>query len=210
VSWLLKDARRRTCEAVQKFAVEHRLIDVVLGMSLPADDSGVFCESMKAAYEEQLMLWLPNVTEATLLANGERRDAANVNAFIDAAVGHARTMTLIETENGNSICGAFLVPAWAIGGIRDPRLSSFLFTLENHLDVAPTKFAQRENEFAAQAVRDKYVCFGGGECVIAPCEYGSNLGVCYRDAVGHGAAILNGDHPAGLFYAARWELWETR
>jgi hypothetical protein len=113
VNWLLKDARRWVPGFVRKFASEHRLMDVILGMTdLPDDvDWALFGGSMAAAYEGEVRDWLPDVTDLKLLAWGERRDAASVNAFIDAAVGHARTLTFIETENRKSICGAFLGPA---------------------------------------------------------------------------------------------------
>jgi hypothetical protein len=74
VNWLLKDARRRTHELVRRFAVDHRLMDIVLGMtSLPEDGEalGMFRDSMAAAFECDLLRWLPEMTGATLLATGE-------------------------------------------------------------------------------------------------------------------------------------------
>jgi hypothetical protein len=147
-NWLLKDARRRTHEFEREFASEHRLMDVVLGMmDLPEDGPvpGMFRDSITAAYEGDLMEWLPEMTEAALLARGECRDPASVNAFIDAAAGHSRTLTFIETENRKSICGGFLEPAWTAGGSTDdPARSSFVFTLKNHLDIAPTSSRSAE------------------------------------------------------------------
>jgi hypothetical protein len=101
VNWLLKDARRWPRQRVRESAAEHRLFDVVLGMTrTPADDLKEFLGSVAAPYEDQLMRWLPDVSEVTLLARRGGRDAASVNAFIDAAVCPCRTLTFIETENG--------------------------------------------------------------------------------------------------------------
>jgi hypothetical protein len=212
VNWLLKDARRRAHELVRGFALEHRLMDVLLGMNdLPEDDSRLFCGSMAAAYEDELLMWLPGMTAATLLARGEGRDEANVTAFIDAAAGHPRTLTFIETENRKSICGAFLGPAWsAFVGICDPERTSFVFTLKNHLDVAPTICPKRGDGCAAVAFRGMYVYFGDYACVISPAEFGATLGMNYEDAVRRGPAIFHGDDPTGRFHCGRWELWETR
>jgi hypothetical protein len=64
--------------------------------------------SIAAGYGEALREWLPEAMELTLVARHEGRDAASVNAFIDAAKGRARTLTFVETENGGSISGCYL------------------------------------------------------------------------------------------------------
>jgi hypothetical protein len=89
---------------------------------------------MAAPFESVLKTWRPQMKSTTLLGKGDGRDKANVTAFCDAAVGHAKTFTFIETENGNSICGGFLAPAWKEDqNLFDPSLESFMFTLKNHL-----------------------------------------------------------------------------
>jgi hypothetical protein len=196
VNWLLKDALRWMRKRVREFAVGHRLFDVVLGMaSLPPDDEEQpFKDSMAADYGDQLLEWLPGVTNAKLLAKREGRDAASVKAFIDAAVGHARTVTFIETENRKSICGCFIGPAWpSDGGVRDWHFCSFLFTLENHLGVAPTKFPKcKDGGLAASVVRHGAVVFGCHGCMIAPTDIPERvpLGERYQDLIGGGSAIF--------------------
>jgi hypothetical protein len=114
VNWILKDARRRTHERVHEFTVEHRLIDVLLGMDpLPFDkDRPDFSDSMAAAYEDRLLEWLPDVETARLVAAHDGRDTATLNAFCDAAEGLSKTVVIVVTENGESICVAYLDPAW--------------------------------------------------------------------------------------------------
>jgi hypothetical protein len=216
VNWLLKDAGRRTHELLRDFAAEHRLIDVVLGMtSLPADGpvSGVFCRSMAWAYEDELLEWLPGMADATLLAKCEGRDKTSVNAFIDAAKRRAHTITFIETENGKSICGASVEPAWVDPGqdracTHDPSKRTFLFTLKNHLGVAPTKFPCKSPECTVFLRRDRVVIFTSNNwgMHITPETNGYMSVTGYKDTAGKGGEVFCGDGSG--FRAARWELWE--
>jgi hypothetical protein len=73
-------------------------------------------DSMAAEYSVELREWLPEATEFRLVTTHEGRGAASVNAFIDAAMGRAKTLTVVETENGGSICGGYLDVAWNEGG----------------------------------------------------------------------------------------------
>jgi hypothetical protein len=146
VKWLLKDARRRTHELVREFAAEHRLFDVLLGMDpLPRveDESPFFGESMAAAYEDQLLRWVPDVETARLVAAHDGRDIASINAFCDAANRLSRTVVIAVTENGESISGAYLDPAWKDGDLAYGGGRNFLFTLKNHAGVGPTKFPKK-------------------------------------------------------------------
>jgi hypothetical protein len=132
-----------------------------------------------------------------------------VNPFIDAAKGRAKTLTFVETENGESICGGYLDVAWVEGGrANDPGRGSFIFTLRNHLGVPPTRFAQRQDHCAAHAWRD--ICFGFGNregFIVSQAHQTLYSGRVY-EAPGQGVALFNGDG-GGVFRAARWELWEV-
>jgi hypothetical protein len=109
-------------------------------------------DSTVAAYAEVLTEWLPEATIVRLVARHEGRDAASVNALIDAAKGRAKTLTFVETENGVSVCGGYLDVAWVEGGrANDPGRMSFIFTLRNHLGVPPRRFAQKRSYSAASA-----------------------------------------------------------
>jgi hypothetical protein len=215
VNWILKDARPRTHELVREFAVEHRLVDVLLGMDpLPQidEDRPDFSESMAAAYEDELLEWLPEAKTARLVAAHDGRDVASLNAFCDAADGLSNTVVIAVTENGESICGGYLDPAWREGvWAEDSSSRSFLFTLKNHAGVGPTKFPKNScDPYAASKRRDSCWCFGYWE---GPYIYkGGNpkcgrLGDRYRDVVGQGQAIFNGGQD--FFRLARWELWQV-
>jgi hypothetical protein len=77
-------------------------------------------DSMAAEYSEELSEWLPEATEARLIARHEGRDMASVNAFVAAATGRKHMLIFVETENGRSICGGYLDVAWAEGYTSDP------------------------------------------------------------------------------------------
>jgi hypothetical protein len=166
-------------------------------------------DSMAAAYSEELREWLPEAIEVRLVARHEGRDAASVDAFIDAAKGRAKTLTFVETENGGSICGGYLDVEWGEGEYAiDPGKGSFIFTLKNHLGVPPMKFAQIQDDQVAYTRRGHCFCFGRGEgFVVSPSDYRLCSGDGYHDHE-RGAALFHGDR-GGVFRAARWELWEV-
>jgi hypothetical protein len=199
---------------VREFAIEHRLVDVLLGMDpLPPDDEDRpdFSESMAAAFEEELLEWLPEAKSARLVASHDGRDIASLNAFCEAAEGLSKTVVIAVNENGESICGGYFDPTWReSSSIPDPS-ESFLFTLKNHAGVGPTKFPKKcGNPYAAAKLRRNWWCFGNCE---GPYIYkGGNpgcggLGSFYEDVVGQGQAIFNGGQD--FFRLARWELWQV-
>jgi hypothetical protein len=169
-------------------------------------------DSLAAAYSEELREWLPKAAEVKLVARHEGRGVASMDAFIDAAKGRAKTLTFVETENGGSICGGYLDVAWVEGGYAsDPGNGSFIFTLKNHLEVPPTRFAQKRHDRVAHTRRGSYpcFCFGLGEgFAVLRSDYGLLSGESY-EAHGRGAALFCGDGGV-VFRAARWELWELR
>jgi hypothetical protein len=164
---------------------------------------------MAAGYSEQLREWLPEATAVTLVARHEGCSTASVNAFIEAAEGRAKTLTFVETENGDSVCGGYLDVPWVEGQrTYDPGRRGFIFTLRNHLGVLPTKFAQKRDEEAAYMRCDDGVWFGQAEgfCVWnrATCL---NNGWTY-DYVKQGSALFYGSG-CWSFRAWRWELWQV-
>jgi hypothetical protein len=199
VNWMLKDARRCTHVRVREFAVEHRFIDVLLEMGpLPRvdDDTALFADSLAAAYEDELLEWLPDVETATLVAIRDGRDIASINAFCDAADGLSKTVVIAVNENGGSICGGYLDPAWREGAWARDDSKSFLFTLKNHAGVGPTKFPKEGSDsWAAFKRRGNDWSFGYWEgpyiykCGNPLCR---GLGIHYEDVVGQRQAIFNG------------------
>jgi uncharacterized small protein (DUF1192 family) len=116
-----------------------------------------FARSMAQPYENKLKEWLPWTHEAKLLLKGSGRDAASVNAFIEAAKGRSKTITFLETENGGSICGGYLESAWVEADwTNDPSRRSGLFTLK----ISPMKLAQKQGERVAYVNPGSHVQWG--------------------------------------------------
>jgi hypothetical protein len=162
-------------------------------------------DSMAAAYSEPLREWLPEATGVRLMAKGDGRSVAGVNSFIDAAKGRAKTLTFVETEDGNSICGGYLDAPWVEGSYtNDPARRSFIFTLKNHLGVPPTKFVQKRVERAVYMKRGYRFYFGQAEGLIVSESGGWLTGGPSYDSPEQGMALFCGDTDG--FRAARWEL----
>jgi hypothetical protein len=162
-----------------------------------------------SAYAEELSEWLPGARGFRLVARHEGRGAASVNAFIDAARGREKTLTLVETENGVSICGGYLDVPWIENDYAsDPGRGSFIFTLRNHLGVPPTRFVQKRDNYVAYMRRDCRFCFGNGEGFMVRQDSQTLYSDCAYEAPGQGEALFDGDGD-GVFRAARWELWEV-
>jgi hypothetical protein len=145
---------------------------------------------MAAAYSEELFAWLPEGTGLRLVAKCEGRGWASVNAFVDAANGRAKTLTIVETENGRSICGGYLDCAWVRSCfVKDPGRRSFIFTLRNHLEVPPTRFEQTGDRYATFMAGWGTFCFGVEEAFkMAPCAMSRLSGETY-EAPDQGVAL---------------------
>jgi hypothetical protein len=162
-----------------------------------------------AAYADELSEWLPEATGIRLVARHEGRDAASVNAFIDAAKGRAKTLTFVETENGGSISGGYLDVPWVEGGCaNDPGRRSFIFTLKSHLGLPPSKFAQKRDEYAAYARHGRCFSFGINEGFVVSQDYQTLYSGCTYETPGQEVELFSGNG-SGVFRAARWELWEV-
>jgi hypothetical protein len=146
-----------------------------------------------------------------LVASHDGRDIASIHAFCDAAEGLSKTVVIAVTENGQSICGAYIDPAWREDDWIQDRSKSFLFTLKNHAGVVPTKFPKKGSDsYAAYKLRGACWFFGNWEGPYI--SRGGNpgrdgLGIFYEDVVGQGQAIFNGGQD--FFRLARWELWQV-
>jgi hypothetical protein len=143
-----------------------------------------------------------------LVAKHDGRDIASIYAFCDAADALSKTVVIAETENGESICGGYLDPAWREGTSYDNR-KSFLFTLKNHLGVAPTKFPKKDRDsWAAYRKRGNYWHFvwEGPYVWQGGNPRHDGLGRFCQGVVGQGQAIFNGGQD--FFRLARWELWQ--
>jgi hypothetical protein len=133
--------------------------------------------------------------------------------------GHPHTLLFIETENGKSICGSYLDPAWVENGFtNDPSRQSFLFTLKNHIGVPPMTFRLTGSDKAAYANRSRWVQLTADHSGGVHLHSGKANGSFGHDenSIERGAQGFNGDDGGGgddgdgeNFRDDRWESWET-
>jgi hypothetical protein len=214
VNWILKDATRGTREVVRDFAIEHRLIDVILGMAdlPPAEEDALFLAGIPAG-----SLLAKNVADLADLGVKfstpqlwmEKRDLRwTMDEFRQKVGGIAPTLLLVEMPNGTECGGVAGVP-WppAFADAKDPSNISCLFSL----GATPARFDLVSANNLAICSHPVGFWFGS-------CSSGSELGVlsnadgcvaiggrCYAAPQGYGSLI--GTSPVDRRPYARWELW---
>jgi hypothetical protein len=135
-----------------------------------------------------------------LLYRGSR-DGFPAAAFHNHCNGYAHTLTLISSTN-DCIFGGYSPGEWSArnGGVADPSLTSFLFTIQNPHKIAPRVFKQRQKERAIANSEYEGPIFGSGAdlYVSGQAQRGisqSRLGVTYDNDTGiPGNEVLTGVH----------------
>jgi hypothetical protein len=91
------------------------------------------------------------------------KDASDVAGFHGACDGHANTLVVVRTKEGN-IFGGFAVPAWgsSTGYVKDETKLSFLFVLKDTFGDAPTRFKLSAGKRAVCCDSRKGPTFGWG------------------------------------------------
>jgi hypothetical protein len=213
VNWILRDAPHRTREVVREFAIEHRLIDAILGMAgLPpvAEDAPVLAElpagSLLARNEAKLERLGVKFSKPELLM--EKREMKwGIYEFLQNVGSVAPTLLLVEMKNGTECGGVAGVP-WPPQDreAKDPSKVSCIFSL----GATPTRFGLVSADdpaifsgaasfgFGKYSVDFDFVVWPNGSC-------GVNGRRCYAGPLGAGTLI--GTAPAFDGPYARWELW---
>jgi hypothetical protein len=160
VNWILKDAPHRTREVVREFAIEHRLVDVILGMAdlppagegapIPAEIPG---GSLLARNQAKLMRLGVEFSKPELLM--EKRDLRwEMDEFRQKVGSNAPTLLLVEMKNGTECGGVAGVP-WPPEGTdaKDPWRVSCIFSL----DATPARYdLVRADNWAICSWRDAF------------------------------------------------------
>jgi hypothetical protein len=214
VNWMLKDAPGGIRELVREFAIEHRLIEVVLGMAdlPPAEkDPPILADipagSLLARNRADLAELGMTFSKPELLM--EKRDLRWTTDEFRQKVGSiAPTLLLVEMKNGTECGGVAGVP-WPAKytAAKDPSKVSCMFSL----GATPTRFGlvSPDNQaifsgsghfkFGSQGSGDLSVWARGDGCFAS----GRN---CYSGPQGSGSLI--GASPSGYGQYARLELWQ--
>jgi hypothetical protein len=210
VNWILKDALHRTREVVREFAIEQRLIDVVLGM--PAEeDAPILAEipagSLLARNEVKLtQLGVVFSKPELLMEKGDLK--WEMDEFFLNIGSIAPTLLLVEMRTGTECGGVAGVP-WPPtkdANAKDPSKVSCIFSL----GATPTRFGLVSADNQAIYSGSYSFAFGSGARYDLG-VFGNRDGcyasgqACYAGPRGHGSLI--GTSPTWSGPYARWELW---
>ena len=148
-------------------------------------------------YLEKLYEWT-GYNKMELLYRGTR-DGSGSNMFHNKCDNQGPTICLFKNEKGN-IFGGYSSISWTSNSSYQNANGSFLFTLTNIHNTAPTKFQIYQNSGNAVYHNSSYgPTFGGGhdiyissDCLNNKSSY-SCIGYTYQDVLGKGKSIFTGD-----------------
>ena len=105
------------------------------------------------------------------------------------------TITLIKNEKGY-IFGGYASIDWTSSGNYKTAPDSFIFTLTNMYNIAPTKFPNSDTTYSIRDDNSRGPCFGVGYDIGILFNSGSNytnFPKSYQDVLGRGYSIFKGD-----------------
>ena len=122
------------------------------------------------------------------------KDGMSANAFHNKCNNKGPTITLIKNEKGY-IFGGYNSVDWQYGDSWRSAPDSFIFTLTNKYDIAPTQFPNSDTKYSIRNYPDYGPCFGSGYDIgirFTSSPY-TNFPSSYKDVLGKGYSIFKGD-----------------
>lgn len=203
-----------TCSHVCVFHLQDLLADSDILRTLPLPARALFLSSLSS--------WLPPPCPSSSLIYSGARDGMTPDSFHSHCDGQSPTLTLIHSKRGH-VFGAYTAAAWESPPmwITKHCTSSFLFSVIGpHCEATrfPLKPGEEERSTFCSSPcgpgwggqpksRDLAVGtnFGAVDRTFDTASY-SRLGSSYEDALGLGAATLDGN-PDGHFYPVDVEVF---
>ena len=136
------------------------------------------------------------------------RDGMSGDAFHNKCNNKGPTVSIIKNEKGY-IFGGYTSINWQGGDSWRSAPDSFIFTLTNMYNIAPTKFPNTNSD----SIHD-YSSYGptfGGGCDIHihfNSGHFTNLGHSYKDVLGKGYSIFKGDNDNYKFNLKEIEVFK--
>ena len=165
-------------------------------------DSIILAESDKGnEYLNKLYEWTGN-KKLELLYRGTR-DGSESRIFHNKCDNQGPTLCLIKNDKGN-LFGGYTSVSWTNNNEGEYKSSddSFLFTLSNIYNIAPTKITNTSKYKSVYHYSRCGCIFGGGQSGHDLCiknefllnnDSYTNLGNAYKDILGKGRSIFTGD-----------------
>ena len=122
------------------------------------------------------------------------RDGMSSDVFHNKCNNKGPTISIIKNEKGY-IFGGYNSIDWTSYGDYRSAPDSFIFTLTNVYDIAPTKFPNSDSRYSISDCKEYGPRFGGG-CDIGinfNGNYYTNFPHSYKDTLGKGYSIFKGD-----------------
>ena len=159
-------------------------------------DSLILYESEKGEeFLNQLREW-SGYKNMELIYRGTR-DGSGSNIFHNKCDNQGPTIVLCKNDKGN-IFGGFTPISWTKDGQWHSDNSSFLFSLTNIYNLAPTKFPNTDSRYSVYHHRSQGPVFGKSNDIWISDDFlnnnssGSFLGDSYQDVLGKGCPIFTG------------------
>ena len=117
------------------------------------------------------------------------------DAFHNKCNNKGPTISIIKNEKGY-IFGGYTSIDWTSYGNYRSAPDSFIFTLTNMYNIAPTKFPNTNTTYSIYDYSPYGPTFGGGFdiCIFYNSSQYTNLGHSYKDVLGKGYSIFKGDN----------------
>jgi len=176
-------------------------------------DSKILNETEKGKeFLEKLYEWT-GFKRMELLYRGTR-DGSGKNIFHNKCDNQGPTIILCQNEKGN-IFGGYASISWTSDNKYHDANGSFLFTLTNIYNTAPTKFPNTQKYGnAVYHGSDRGPAFGGNHDLAIFDNYLNNkssyasLGCSYPDILGKGNSVFSGDVNSNYFKLKELEVFK--
>ena len=122
------------------------------------------------------------------------RDGMSSNSFHNKCNNKGPTISLFKNEKGY-IFGGYASIDWQDGDSYRSATDSFIFTLTNMYNIAPTKFPNSNTTYSIRDYPSYGPCFGGGFDIGIRFEESNytNFPHSYQDILGKGRSKFTGD-----------------
>ena len=139
------------------------------------------------------------------------KDGMSNDVFHNKCNNKGPTITLIKNDKGY-IFGGYASIDWQgpSSGTYRSAPDSFIFTLTNMYEIAPTKFPNSDTNKSIYDYNGYGPCFGN-ECDIwidFPNNFGSIFPYSYKDVLGKGKSIFTGDDDSYYFSLKEIEVFK--
>lgn len=204
-----------TYEIKINIIIENIIIDesILKKISTKAIDSLILKETHKEKEFLKKIFEFINIKNIELIYRGTR-DGMNSNSFHNKCDNKGPTLCLYKNDKGH-IFGAYAAISWTNKGEWKSAPQSFLFTLTNIYNIAPTKMTHnlKDTIYSVYHNADFGPSFGSGRDISIPNDFVmnesyANFPYTYNDATEKGPSIFSSDLKSNRFKLTEIEVYK--